>query len=116
MGPSVTSYDAVRAAAILAGEIQPMPDLLAHLGCSKVILNRWTKRLHDRRSCTDDELKKSCYVESVRKGHTVVSIQYDLCDLDNKGFRWSGLRNEDLAKKLRLDYCGISYRIDTAVG
>ena len=81
MGPSVTSYDAVRAAAILAGEIQPVPDLLAHLGCSKVILNRWTKRLHDRRSCTDDELKKSCYVESVRKGHTVVSIQYDLCDL-----------------------------------
>ena len=40
LGDGSVSYNAVRAASILAGEIQPMPDLLAHLGCSKAILNR----------------------------------------------------------------------------
>ena len=41
-----------------------------------------------------------------------MSIQYDLCDLDNKGFRWSGFWNKDLATRISdQTTTEISYRI-----
>ena len=77
-------YNVVRATAILAGELQPLPDpiaLLAHLSCANLIFRRWTIHLYDKKKRTDDELEGTRYVESIVKGRTVMSIDYDLSDL-----------------------------------
>lgn len=55
-------YDVVRAAAVLAGELQPVPDpiaLLSHLSCANLIFRRWTVHLYDPSTSTDDELPRT---------------------------------------------------------
>lgn len=75
------SYNIVRATAVLAGELQPVPDpiaLLAHINCANTIFRRWTIHNYDSTKRTDDELRATCYSESDVKGQKVMSIEYDL--------------------------------------
>ena len=96
----------VRAAAILARELQPLPDpvaLIAHLSCANLILRRWFVHLYAGIS-TDDELKASCYRESIKKGRTIMFIEYDLCELAKE--RQSRLSGDNLMRELTTRYYG----------
>ena len=88
------SYDTVRAAAMLAGELLPVPDpiaLMAHLSCANLILRRWGVQPYNTDHHTDKELRRTCYTERMVKGQTVMAIQYDLCGDLAKGFRSSNI-------------------------
>jgi len=100
-------YNTVRAAAILAGEIQPLPDpvaLLAHISCANVIFRRWSVQVYKSIICTDDEISSTCYTESVAKGEKKISVTYDLCDMANK-YRPSWV-DDTLLRNLRISCYG----------
>ena len=70
-------YGTVRAAAILAREVQPLPDpvaLLAFLSCANIIFRRWRVHLYNYQRRTDDELPTTCYTESEVKGQKVMLV------------------------------------------
>jgi len=101
------SYNVVRAAAILAGEIQPIPDpvaLLAHISCANLIFRRWSAQVYKSTICTDDEIGGSCYAERVTKGGRKISVTYDLCDIA-KSYR-SSWSNSTLLTNLRVSCYG----------
>jgi hypothetical protein len=102
-------YHIVRAAAILAGEMQPIPDpisLLAHLSCANLIFRRWTMHPYNSRNRKiDQELEGSCYVENTVKGRKEMSIQYDLCDLADEK-RQTSMSGDGLLRKLTTSYYG----------
>jgi hypothetical protein len=75
-------YDVVRAAALLAGEMHPLPDpvaLLLYLSCANLAFRRWGVHVYSKTIRTDDELKSTPYNITVEKGERVMSIQFDLC-------------------------------------
>jgi len=83
-------YKVVRAAAILAGELQPLSDppaLLAHLSCANFHFRRWTVHPYSGKRA-DNELNNTSYKESEVKGQKVMSIDYNLCEVA-KGYRQS---------------------------
>ncbi len=99
-------YNIVRAAAIIAGKLHPLPDptaLLAHLSCANIIFRRWSVHLYSNRMRTDDELERTRYMESEVKGQRMISIRYDLCDVAESYRTWT---DEYLLKKLRLSCYG----------
>ena len=53
---------------------------------------------------TDDELKASCYRESMKKGRTIMFIEYDLCELAKE--RQSRLSGDNLMRELTTRYYG----------
>ena len=77
----------VRAAAILSGELQPLPNLtalMAYLSCANLIYRRWSVYLYDHTKRTNNELKHTCYTESKVKGQNVISVVYNLCTVVKK--------------------------------
>ena len=99
------SYNVVRASSILAGELQPVPDppsLLAYLSCANLIFRRWTVNPYSN-SRTDDELKLTSYREDDVKGNKVMSIDFDLCGMVEKGHRQS-LNDRTLIAKMNQRY------------
>ena len=95
-------YDVVRAAAIIAGELQPVPDpvaLLNHMSCAGLVFRRWTGHLYGGSKRTDDELEETCYTRSEVKGQQMISIDYNLCDVA-KVYRPS-YTHESLIRKLK---------------
>ena len=97
------SYNVVRAASILAKEIQPLPDpvaLLAHISCANLIFRRWSTQVYKSSIKTDDEIGGSCYAERITKGERKISVTYDLCDIA-KSYR-SSWTNSTLLTNLRV--------------
>jgi len=100
-------YDVVRASAILAGELHPLPDpvaLLCHLSCANLLFRRWTVHLNSSTIQTDDELEASCYSIDEIKGEKVVSIKYDLHDL--LATTRNALNDESLLRCVKQSYYG----------
>ena len=100
-------YNIVRAAAKVAGEIQPVPDpvsLLAYIGCANVIFRRWSVHLYNSNLRTDDEFPRSSYKMNETQSRRFISIDYNLCDMA-KNYRIT-LTDENLLRKLRLSCHG----------
>jgi hypothetical protein len=105
--------------AILAEELQPVPDpiaLLAHLSCANLLFRRWTVHVYGRSTRTDDELGNTCYREKQVKGRTVMYIDYNLREVVAKGLRWSSLMDENLIRELKTRCYGSLLPKNIALG
>ena len=101
-------FDVVRAAAILAGELHPVPDpisLLSYLSCANIIFRRWTIKVYDSGISTNDELRTSCYRQSEVRGQTEMSVDYDLSTFADT-HRQQSLDVPSLARALRTSQYG----------
>ena len=101
------SYITVRAASILAGELQPIPDpiaLIAYLSCSDILWRRWGVQVYDSNEQTDAKSVGTCYSMNEVKGQSTMSIQYNPCDVENVHRQsWS---KTTLTRKLRQSCYG----------